>query len=185
MDKTAKECIATNDFEVAKEKFDKASIRWKSHWFNACFQIAQKVKEWTTKYLFDPAKLTITKIERLVKKAISKKDGQAYVYIIKMFDNTGRYVFLKAGKAVDVNERMKELSNQTYKRSNTQITSIDILHTWTLPNSHLAEAFEQVIHSYFASLFTHIPNDRYEPVELNETHIAECNRRYELMQAFF
>ena len=183
--KTAIDYIVENDFEGAKAKFDKANARWKKHWFDTCVRIAEKVKEWATKYLFDPVALTIVEIVRKVKKAISKKNGESYVYLIKMFDDCDSYVFLKAGKANDLKERFNTLGKELYKRSNTQIERLEVLSTWKLPDSHLAEAFEQTIHSYLSKLFIHIPNDRYEPVELNETHFAELNRRYELMAAFF
>lgn len=183
--KTAVDYINENDFEGALDKFDKANPRWKKHWFNTCYSIAQTVKEWATKYIFDPIALTITKIEMFVKKTVSKKAGEAYVYLIKMFDENGRYTYLKAGKANNVNHRMKELSNNLYHRENVQIANVDILQTWTLPSSHMAEAFEQVVHHYLSGLFRHIPNDRYEPVELTEEHLAVINHKYELMSALF
>lgn len=183
--KTAVEYINDNDFEGAKEKFDTARGRWKKHWFDTCFQIAQTVKEWASKYIFDPLTLTITKIEMFVKKVVSQKEGEAYVYLIKMYDDNGQYTYLKAGKADNINRRMRELSNNLYRRENVQIANVDILQTWTLPSSHMAEAFEQVVHHYLSGLFRHIPNDRYEPVELDENHLAAINHKYELMSALF
>ena len=122
--RTAIDFIVANDFEGAKEKFDNANARWKKHWFDACVRIAEKVKEWATKYIFDPVALTITKIVKKVKKAVSKKTGEAYVYLIKMFDDYNRYAFLKAGKANSLKERLGDLSKQLYKKSDTKIERI-------------------------------------------------------------
>lgn len=183
--KTALDYIVANDFEGAKQKFDASNSRWKKHWFDACFQIAERVKEWATKYIFDPVALTIEKITTRARKSAPKKPGESNVYLIKMFDDLDEYAFLKVGKANDLRERLSTLSRQLYRRSNTQIARVEILKTWTLPSNHLAESFEQALHHYLSGLFTNIPNDRYDPVELTPEQLGELDRRYELMTALF
>lgn len=185
MAKSASAYVASNDFEGAKARFDSANGRWRKHWFDACYQIAQKVKDWATKYIFDPIALTIEAITQRAKKIAPKQPSESHVYLIKMFDNCGKYVFLKAGKANDLRERLGNLSKHKYKRSDTQIANIEILKTWTLPSNHLAESFEQALHHYLSSLFVNIPNDRYDPVELTDEQMCEIDRRYELMTALF
>jgi hypothetical protein len=38
-------CIATNDFEEAKERFENARSNWKNHWFDCCQQIFNSCKD--------------------------------------------------------------------------------------------------------------------------------------------
>ena len=184
--KSAKEYISSNDFEGAKARFDKSYKQWKQHWFDTCYAIAQKVKTWATKYIFDPINLTITAIAEKVKKVISKKNTESHVYLIKMFDENGSYRYLKAGKANVLKDRFNQLNDKLYKQPEVvQISRLEILKTWVLPNEKLAEAFENIIHSYLGSIFTHVPKDRYHPIEVTADHIAEIDRKYELMTAFF
>lgn len=185
MAKSARDYVALEDFEGAKARFDSANGRWRKHWFNACWQIAEKVKEWATKYIFDPIALTIEAITQRVKKNAPKQSGESHVYLIKMFDIFGNYVFLKGGKANDLKDRLSNLSRHLYRRSNTQIANVEIIKTWTLPSNHMAESFEQVLHHYLSGLFNNIPNDRYDPVELTPEQMNEIDRRYELMTALF
>lgn len=173
--------IQQNDFEGAKERFENANKQWKQHWFDTCATIAKKAKEWLEIYILDPIKLTITKIYKTTKDYVSN----SYVYLIKMFDDKDNYIFLKAGKADNPKERFSTLSKNFYKRDNIQITKVIPLRVWGMPNNHLAQAFEQIVHSYLSSLFQNIPNDRYAPVEITEEIFNEIERKYELMTNFF
>jgi hypothetical protein len=181
MKKTSTEYINDNDFEGAKERFDSSNRRWKDYWFETCLTIAENCKEWAEKYIIDPIKRTI---EKIVQTITANDNKQSCVYLIKMFDSSGRYVFLKGGKTDNLLLRMKQLSSTVYSRSNTIIRNVEIIKVWELPSSHLAECFEQALHHYLASFLTHIPNDRYSPTELTDEHFVELNRRYEIIKGF-
>lgn len=173
--------IVTNDFEGAKQRFDNANKRWKKHWYETCLIIAKKVKDLFKKYIFDPVNLTITKINEKLKKI----QGKSFVYLIKMFDENNNYVFLKVGKSNNVDIRLMALSKQYYKKDKIKISRVEKIHTWELPNSHLAEAFEQVLHSFLSSHYINIPNDRYPAINLLEEDLIEFEKRYKLMESFF
>ena len=70
MAKSSTTYIERNDFEGAKARFDASNTRWKKHWFDVCVKIAETVKEWATKYIFDPINLTIEKIGSIIKNKI-------------------------------------------------------------------------------------------------------------------
>ena len=177
--KSAIDFIADGDFEGAKEKFDNANARWKGHWFNTCATIAKQCSEWATKYLIDPIKMTITAIGQFVKKRAPKNnDEESHVYLIKMYDEDGNHVFNKVGKANDLKQRLSTLNRQLYRRSGTQISGIEIIKTWTLATNHLAESFEQLLHSIMCKKYENIPNDRYTPVQLSAEEVAEMDRVY-------
>lgn len=181
---TSSSYITNNDFEGAKERFVSANSRWKQHWFNTCVEIAKNCKVWFDKYILDPVNLTITEIVKKAKSVIKNCNETSNVYLIKMFDVNDRYVFLKGGKADNVSRRLRDLSRQEYKRDNIQISRVEIIKTWELPNSHLAESFEQALHAYLCNFFENIPNDRYYPTELTEEQFSELDRRYEIIQNF-
>ena len=176
--------ISNNDFEGARERFATSNARWKQHWFDTCSEIVKNCKTWLDKYILDPVNLTITEIVKKTKAAIKKHAGTSNVYLIKMFDIDNKYVFLKGGKADDVSKRLRDLSNQEYKRDNVRILRVEIVKTWELPNSHLAESFEQALHAYLCKFYDNNPNDRYYPTELTEEQFAELDRRYEIFCNF-
>lgn len=180
--RSANDFIADGDFEGAKEKFDNANARWKSHWFNTCVTIAKQCGEWVTKYLIDPVRMTITAIGQHVKKRAPKENAkESHVYLIKMYDEDGDYRFLKGGKANDLKQRLSALGKYLYRRDNVQIAKVEIIKTWDLATNHLAEAFEQLLHATLSKKYKNIPNDRYTPVELSAEEIAELDRKYELL----
>lgn len=188
MAKSATQCVNTNDFMEALARFNMANARWKEHWFNACEKITKKCKEWANKYTLNRATLTIEKMvkkaKETVRKVMRKHNGASYVYLIKMFDDAGQYVFLKGGKADSVSKRLKDLSKTEYKRDGVQINRVEIIKTWELPSSHLAESFEQALHAYLCQFFDNIPNDRYHPQELTEEQFAELDRRHKIISSF-
>ena len=177
--KSANDFIAEGDFEGAKEKFDNANGRWKSHWFNACVTIAKECGEWVTKYLIDPICMTITAIGQHIKKRSPKQNEQdSHVYLIEMYDENGNHVYNKVGKANNIKQRLSTLSKYLYRRDGVQIAKVKIVKTWTLATNHLAESFEQLLHSIMCKKYTNIPNDRYNPAIISANEIAEMDRVY-------
>lgn len=171
--------ISEGDFEGAKERFDNANGRWKSHWFNTCVTIAKQCGEWVTKYLIDPIYMTITAIGQHVKKRAPKvNEAESHVYLIEMYDDEGNHVYNKVGKANNLKQRLGTLSKQFYARSGIQIAKIRIIKTWDLATNHLAESFEQLLHSMMCKKYENIPNDRYTPVVLSADEVAEMDRVY-------
>ena len=177
--RSAKDYIKENDFEGAKERFEKSERRWRKHWYNTCLEIARKVRFWLRKYVFDPIALTIRELTE------ADQVDEPCTYLIRMYDEDGEYTYLKAGKAKILEDRLQTLRGKHYKRENIKIGEVEVIKTWKLPTEHLAEAFEQVVHHYLSTIYNNIPNDRYDPVELTEEQFAEIDRRYEMMTAFF
>ena len=65
--RSAKDYIKENDFEGAKERFEKSERRWRKHWYNTCLEIARKVRFWLRKYVFDPLLLPFENSPRQTK----------------------------------------------------------------------------------------------------------------------
>lgn len=171
--------IQNEDFEGALERFNNARSNWKPHWFDVCATIAKTCSEWATKYLLDPVRMTITAIGQYVKKRVPKNnDAESHVYLIEMYDDEGNHVYNKVGKANNLKQRLSTLSRQFYARSGIQIASIRIIKTWDLATNHLAESFEQLLHSIMCKKYENIPNDRYTPVALPADEVAEMDRLY-------
>lgn len=180
MSKSAIQCIETNDFEEAKNRFDNARARWVRHWFNTCFTIAKNNEDIFKKYIFDSDEATIT---ALVLTKINKRNvGEAYVYLIKMFDLEGNFVYLKGGKTNNLERRFYELGRQHYKREDLHISRVEEVKSWCLPSEHLAESFEQLLHAYFAKFLENTPNDRWTPIDISEEDFIELERRYQIIK---
>lgn len=181
MSKSAKQYIADNDFEGAKERFDNANIRWYKYWFEVCQTIAFNDKEWLTKYLFDTTEMTIVSV---VKSTTTTDEKESFVYLVKLFDVNNDYVFLKGGKTMNPKKRFKELSKYHYKRQDVHIGSVEIIKMWKMPSEHLAESFEQLLHSYFSKFLQHFRNDRFIPTEITAEDFEELEKRYQTICSF-
>lgn len=181
MNKSAKQYIADNDFEGAKERFDNANVRWYKYWFEVCQTIALNNKEWFTKYLFNATEMTIVSV---VKTTTTAAEKVSFVYLIKLFDINNEYVFLKGGKTTNPKKRFKELSKYHYKRQDIHITNVEVIKMWELPTEHLAESFEQLLHAYFSNFLQHFRNDRFVPIEITETDFEELEKRYQTICNF-
>lgn len=182
MAKSAARCIETNDFNEAKARFDNAYRNWKEHWFNACYEIAKNNQEIFQKYVFDCTEITITDV--VFAKLVTRKNGGAFVYLIKMFDENNNYVYLKGGKANNLSKRYYDLKKTHYKREDVKISRIEEIKVWCLPSSHSAETFEQALHSYFSRTLTNIPNDRWTPIEPTKEDFEALEQRYETIKGW-
>ena len=175
MNYSANDFIRNNDFEGAKEKLEQARPRWIQHWFDTCEIIFNSCAEWSKKYILDPINRIITKIKnnRIVKNVY---EGVSHTYIIKMYDDNNNYVFLKVGKANDVDVRMRQLCKKGYV--DTNIEDVEILKTWELPAPELAEMLEKYIQYKLKQKYTRIPNDRFVPIELSSEQMVELENYY-------
>lgn len=180
MKKTSKQYIETNDFVGAKERFDRAYRNWKEYWFDTCYTIAKNCKEWFTKYVFDPIEKTISPLRNKINK---NNHGCAYVYLIKMFDTNGNYIYLKGGKTNNLERRYYELSRNYYKIEGVQISRVEEIKTWELPTEHLAESFEQLVHAYFEKFLENTPKDRWTPIIPSEKDFEEIEKRYKIINS--
>lgn len=178
--KSATLYIEDNDFEGAIYRFYNTNSRWRRYWFEVCYEIATNDKKWFLLYTFYPSELKILAAEPT--EDIFPNQRGNLVYLIKMFDKNNEYVFLKGGKTIHLKQRMKKLSDYTYKRENVQISRVEIIKTWELPREHLAESFEQTLHDYFCKKkLQHFPKDRFTPILVTEEDFIELNRRYEVI----
>ena len=178
--KSAIQCIETNDFEEAKLRYDNARIMWVRHWFDTCYTIAKNNRHIFKQYVFDTDEARITALSSA--KINKRNGGEAYVYLIKMYDLEDNFVYLKGGKTNNLERRFYELGRQHYKREDLHISRVEEVKSWCLPSEHLAESFEQLLHAYFAKFLENTPNDRWTPTDIAEDDYAELERRYQIIK---
>lgn len=178
--KSAIQCIETNDFEEAKSRYDNARIMWVRHWFDTCYTIAKNNRHLFKQYVFDTDEARITTLSSA--KINKRNGGEAYVYLIKMYDLEDNFVYLKGGKTNNLERRFYELGRQHYKREDLHISRVEEVKSWCLPSEHLAESFEQLLHAYFAKFLENTPNDRWTPIDIAEDDYAELERRYQIIK---
>lgn len=178
---SAREMIEKNDFENAYIHFLNSNKRWKKHWFDACFTIANHCKEWLSKYVFDPILYTIEKfIGKIKPKNSSQKSN---TYLIKMFDTCGNWVFTKIGKANDLNRRMSEFKKTKYVRQNVEIGDIEIIKSYEVPNDDSAQVLESFMRGYFKKTKSNLnfyPNDRFDAFEPTQEDLNMFENYYNL-----
>lgn len=185
MSKSKAEIIASNDFELAKKKFENSNARWKNHWFDCCQQIFNSCKDWSKKYIIDPIAKTIYAINEMIKKVKAKTEKVSHTYLIKMFDTNGNWIFTKIGKADDIEKRMKDFRNHEYKRNNVTISTTEIIKTYELPNDDLAQVLERFMCNFFRKNkeVNYYPNDRFDAFEPTNEDLNVFERYYQLTLA--
>lgn len=183
MSKSAKQYIEQNDFKGAYERFLEAGARWKNHWFTACVEIFNNCKEFAKEFFIDVKEQIIKPITEYVKKSVPKKDGMAYTYIIKMFDDCGNWIFTKIGKTNNMKRRMAELSKEHYKKEDIHIDKIEVIKVYETANDNRAQCLESLFREYFEQFHALIPNDRFNAFEPSAADLAECDRKHALLSA--
>lgn len=160
--KSMSDCLKTNDFEEAVYRWSHTTKNWASRWFDVCYQIFQQSKEWSKKYLIDPVKKIISKIQTPVE---SVQKGN-YFYLMRMFDETGRLVFSKIGTTTrTIQQRMKE-HYKSYKKLG--ITNIICDREY-----NCGEIPPECLESYFRACYikkypnAYVKNDRFFNVEFD------------------
>ena len=126
--------LKRNDFEGAVERFESTTRQWKAHWFEVCETIYKRCKEWAEKYVLDPIKLTITKINSVIANFFPRIKcdisvatdcvidcnikGVQKCYLIEFFDINRNSICSKVGTTTrTVQQRVsEELRSKTYKR---------------------------------------------------------------------
>jgi thiol-disulfide isomerase/thioredoxin len=179
-DKPAHMCIATNDFISAKARFDRSNLRWRAYWFETCFKIAQKNKEYLEKYLFNEEELTIVKVKIIVKYTDT---APSHTYLIDLLNEKEEKVFTKVGKADCVGRRMNQILDKGYKEAD--IDDIKILKVFELPTDDLAEALESLMRHYIKrnKEVGFYPKDRFTPFVPSAEDYEAFERMYDAILA--
>lgn len=187
---TAKEYIENEDFEGAYERYQKANKRWLAHWFDVCYEIAKDITEVAKSFIFDPVNKAIKKIGEFAQRTKgrpNKKDGTAYVYLIRMFDDNEKEVYTKVGETNSITRRMKEFTKTIYSdrktKKKTKIDRVEVVDTWEFPSIKLATSFENKIQHILSQIYTLIPNDRFAPIEDMDGVVNMMNTQYSLFNA--
>ena len=165
MAKSGKMCVITNDFEEAKYRYENARSNWKDHWFFVCCEIFNNCKDWAKKYIIDTINKTIVTIKEVIKKTQPKTQKNSYTYLIKMFDDCGKWVYTKIGKTDNLKQRFGKLSKELYAREGVQIANIEPIKIYELPTDDLAQVLENFMRNYFRKSKVLIPNDRFSAFE--------------------
>jgi hypothetical protein len=177
MTKSSTTYIEQCDFEGAKARFDSANARWKKHWFDVCVKIAETVKEWATKYIFDPINLTIEKIGNIIKNKIEKEEEEK-VYLLKFYNLENELVFSKIGTTKrDINTRINEHLRYYRKEYGYLYCTLEsVINCQNLP----CEGAESYCRAFFIKKFplAFKKNDRFVDVEIPVEDFENCVNQY-------
>lgn len=165
---TRAEIIANNNFEIAKEKFENASLRWSNYWWEACEKIYNASKEWAEKYILDPVKRIIKRIKRVLGGIDWNgfepfPHGVQQFYLIRLLNAEGENVWNKIGTTSRATYiRMKDhLKNADYRQHG--VKTIQVIGLWDCKNVD-AEIIENRVRKYLRKDYEQqfVPNDRFE-----------------------
>lgn len=152
--KTMAECLANGDFEEAFYRWSHTSKTWVNKWFNVCVEIFHSSLEWSKKYIIDPIKKTITKIEqKLIKQTAN------YFYLIRAYTSSD-LLFSKIGTTTrTVEQRMREHYKSYTKLGVTRIICDKVYDCGEVP----PECFESYFRAKYIKQYpnTFVKNDRF------------------------
>lgn len=186
MAKTAKEYIATNDFEGAKARYEKAPRNWKEHWWQTCAEIFEKSAEWAKKYILDPIKRTIeVLIEKPTRKRKSKydesiifdcpdfsEDWEQKCYLIRLLNNQGELVWSKVGTTTKtIAQRMRQHLRYYAKYGITKLIVDRVYNTGEVPAEGLESMFRAEYMKHNPQAFR--KNDRFYQIRFD---LADADR---------
>ena len=100
-----------------------------------------------------------------------------------MFDDAGKWVFTKIGKANVIAKRMRDFINHEYKRDGVTISDVEIVKSYQVPNDDLAQVLESLMRNYFRKSHEYIPNDRFVAFEPTDEDLQVFENNYNLVMA--
>ena len=174
--KSYQNCIADLDYETAIWNFENTTNRWKKYWFNCLVELYEKCEEFTKKYILDPIKLTVIKIQNSLSKSrkskyddviidngfdIRAKNGEQ-CYLFEFYDDNNNLICSKVGTTKrTVRQRLiEELRSKTYTSMGVTKAIINrIYNCGDLPS----EGLESLIRSEYIKKYpkSFKKNDRF------------------------
>lgn len=178
MSKSAKDYIATNDFEGAFERYQNAtSNRWKNHWFNTCIEIFKSCADWAKKYFLDPVtKILYKRREDIIYRCDPSDDrGNEKCYIIEIYKDDD-FLYSKVGTTVM--RTSKRMSNIMKEYSHKYGANKIIVNKVYDCGDMCAEGLESYIRAHYIKKNpkTFVSKDRFTiPFDLEEIELLAQN----------
>ncbi|MBR4929817.1 MAG: GIY-YIG nuclease family protein [Bacteroidaceae bacterium] len=188
---SAKEYIRFKDIEGAYERFKKATLRWKNYWWDVVVEIYETIKQIQREFSIDLAKRILTK-KRGRRKSMYLEDVMEFkciaegtgAYVVQHFDDKGKLLWTKVGKADDAQKRLAQHFTSDYK--NVAKTGI-CLNWFPAKNSNHAFSIEDILRDHFQKKGYHLMgNDRFDDLcEVTEQDWAEINARLNILATIY
>ena len=168
--KSADNCIADNDFEEAKYRYENTSPRWKEHWWETIVIIYKKCTELAKKYILDfknKVILTGSVLCGLINNLTENfKKGTNICYLFKFYDNFGQIVFSKIGTTTRTVEKRAQEELRNYSKN------FDVIGVTIDSAIDCGEVDPEGAESYCRAMFikeypnTFLKNDRFLGVDI-------------------
>lgn len=188
---SAKEYIRFKDIEGAYERFKQATLRWKNYWWNVVVEIYEAVQKIQREFLIDLRNRILTK-KRGRHKSLYLEDVMEFkciaegtgAYTVQHFDDEGKLLWTKVGKADDAYRRLTQHFTTDYKG----VAKSGVCLNWfPAKNSNHALSIENVLRDYFQRKGYHLMgNDRFDDLcEVTEQDWAEIQSKVNVLATIF
>lgn len=193
---SAKGYIRFKDIEGAYERFKQANLRWKNYWWDVVVEIYNTVKKIQREFFLDLSRRILTKRRgaslRGRPRALYLEDVMEFkceaegmgAYTIQHFDENGKLLWTKVGKADDAYRRLTQHFTHDYKG----VAKTGICLNWfPAKNSNHALSIEDILRDHFQKKGYHlIGNDRFDDLrEVTEQDWAEINARLNVLATIY
>ncbi len=127
--------VEHDDLLGCYERFEKAYINWKDHWWKTVEEIYNTSSHWAKEYILDPIERTIRKVIKTVKKAVKKTSSPNkgnLCYWVRLIGKSGTVIYNKIGTSTSrsVDARIKDIIRDQYKDGREELVDYTILQVW-------------------------------------------------------
>lgn len=192
---TMKDYIKTSDLPGAYERFQNTTATWKDRWWKVIEEIFATCQKWAKYYSIDPVKRVLKRLTRgrlpdpstltvenhLVYKVEAEGTG---AYLVQHFDNKGKALWIKCGKADNAKRRLEQHFTKDYYK---QAFSGIVIGWFPCKNANHALTAENIIRDHFEKKgLRRLGNDRFPTLsEVTAEDFAEIERKLKIVEEIF
>ena len=185
--------IDKKDIEGAYDRFQRAYKNWKEHWWNVITTLYEKFERIRKNYKIDFVNRVVEKIiKRGRKKAFYLDEVLTFecdahgvgAYVVRHYDDRGRILWTKVGKAEDAQKRLAQHFQGEYKEN--PVSGV-CLKWFPAKNENHALSIENILRDHFQKKgYNLIGNDRFTDLyETTEQDWEEINAKLEVLETLF
>lgn len=192
---TMNDYIKTSDLPGAYERFQNTTGAWKSRWWSVVEEIYNNCVKWAKYFAIDPINRVLKRLTRgrLPDPCTLTVESQLTynvpaegcgAYIVQHFDNKGKSLWIKCGKADNAKVRLEQHFTKDYYK---QAFSGVVLGWFSCKNSNHALTAENIIRDHFQKKgYKLMGNDRFPSLsEITAEDFAEIERKLKIVEEIF
>ena len=192
---TMNDYIKTNDLPGAYDRYQNTTGAWKARWWKVIETIYTTCQKWAKYYAIDPIKRVLKRLTRgrlPDPSTLTVENQLTYnvhaegtgAYIVQHFDNKGKSLWIKCGKADDAKRRLEQHFTKDYYK--VAFTGV-VIGWFPCKNANHALTAENIIRDHFEKKgLRRLGNDRFPTLsEVTAEDFVEIERKLKIVEEIF